>query len=75
MKKKIGFYKKLLDKHLNLINKDSELMDDYYDFCLNYVKENIIHCYNNKNFVNVIITELFKRGMCVKWKLDLQQKI
>jgi len=62
-----NYYKELLKKHYESINEKD--IQEYMDFCLDYVKENIINCYSNEKSTKNVIEELFKRGMAKKWKL------
>ena len=57
-------YKEILDRTNNGTN------DEILEYCLNFVKDNIILCVNNKNPTDKVIKELFKRGMAKKYNID-----
>jgi len=60
-----NFYKKLIIKHSH-----QENTNEYLKFCLNYIKENIVECYNTKSPCKDVVVQLFKRGMAKKWLID-----
>ena len=67
--------KGILDHYVQiLVDRNYEPIDEYFTFCLNYVQKHIIYQYDNKNPTDDVITELFKRGMIEKWKLDKENK-
>jgi hypothetical protein len=41
--------------------------DSDIEYCVDYVKENILYCVNNTNPVNKVIEHLFKRGFAKRW--------
>lgn len=69
---KLDFYRDILS---GIYLDTEEKTNEYLEFCLNYVKDNIIYCYDNKNSIQEIIKELFKRGMAKKWSIDNQKII
>jgi aminopeptidase-like protein len=41
--------------------------DTDIEYCINYVKENMLFCVKNKNPFNKVVQELFKRGFSKRW--------
>lgn len=66
---KLDYYNNILKKHLGrYLNEEKQ--QEYLDYCLDYVKENIVYCTNNNKPTNKVIVELFKRGMANKYAFD-----
>lgn len=66
---KIKLYPDKYDFYKTCTKNLKKFDDDDFNYCLNYVQENIIFCTGNSPVKNVI-TELFKRGAARKWSED-----
>ena len=65
---KLTHYYNILSKNYKIT--DPKKQEEYMEFCLNNVKDNIIYCHDNTNPTKAVITELFKRSMAKKYNMD-----
>lgn len=61
------WYKKMILERIN----DESKVDEYYEFCLNHLKENIFDIYSSKGTANNVIAFWFKKGMAKKHMMGL----
>ncbi len=68
MDEKLDFYRNIIEEKYGS-HIDNETKKQYLDYALNYIKEKIIYCYNNKQPINGIKNiskeELLKNGMMI----------